>query len=94
MHNLIGSFFDGSSSFCVAFVYDHCCRTNQNRSTMSLTSPVSCFPDDISFYRVSCFWIFCSCYKLTNQNLLGDESYNDGSNSRSAGTGIVPIGIN
>ena len=39
---LLDTFSDGSSFF-VACVYSHCRQTNQNRSTTSLTSPVSCF---------------------------------------------------
>ena len=43
-HNLIRLFPVGSS-FCVASVYSHCHRKNQNRSMMILTSPVSCVSD-------------------------------------------------
>ena len=59
LNNLIWSFFWWVLLFFVSYVYSHRCWTNQNRSTMRLTSPVLCVSDAFYFYRISCFWIFC-----------------------------------
>ena len=53
--------------FFVAFVYSHCCQTNQNRLTMSITSPFYCVSNAFSLYPVSLCLIYCNWYHSTNQ---------------------------
>ena len=43
---------------------------NQSRSTMSLTSPISCASNDFSFFCVVCFLFCCICCHRTNQIFL------------------------
>ena len=66
MHIILSDPFSYCFSSYVVCVYNHCFRTNQNFSEMSLTSPVSSLYDDFSSYRVSFYLIYLNLCHLTN----------------------------
>ena len=57
---------------------------------MSLTSHFSCVSGYFSLYYVYFFWVYCNFYHPTKK-ILDDESDDDGSDSRSAGTCAFPF---
>ena len=90
-HNLIGSFYGGSSYYCVSCFYIELRWTNQSHLTMSLTSPVLCISN--TFYFLSRLLLLYLMFLLSSDrsNSLDDESDNDWSESRSSGTCSVPL---
>ena len=82
--------FSDLSSFYVACVCNHCCRTNQNRLTMSLTHPVSYFQ---RFFFLLCLFLIDLLELLSFEKLdfFDDESDDDRSGSGSPGTYTFPF---
>ena len=83
-------FFGGYYSYIVC-VCNHYCRTNQNRSTMSLTIHLSCLSDD--YFFLSCFFLFdlLELVSFDELDLFDHDSDNDGSGSGSPGTFNFPF---
>ena len=85
MRIILSDTFSGGSSSCVVCIFIHCRRKNQNHSTMSLTSPVSCLSD---VFLLLAFLSVCFTGIAIIQQILffNDESDDDGSGSGSPGT--------
>ena len=84
--------FFGGSSFNVACLCSHCRWTNQNCSMMSLTRPVSCFPNILSLNRFSLSLIYLlELLSFDGLNVFDDECDNSWSGSGSPGTCNFPF---